>query len=674
MSIRLIIKVAKLQLCFPDPHQNVAMIGIATALTQRLRSPLFQRGGLTNHDRVLIRRIRESQHALTSATDRELETGILQLRERVRFGTAPTDDKVLVPGAALVCEAVRRIRGFNLYDVQLLAGIALSRGAVAEMATGEGKTLTASVPAVLHALAGRGVHVATSNAYLAERDCVELSPVYDLLGLRAALLPEQAPPTEKREAYLADITYGTGHEFGFDYLRDEVAQQALRRLPLGATVQQRLRGNNASGQKMQRGLPFAIVDEVDNVLLDDAVSPLLLSEGGDAEASDRSAHLAARVFAQILLSGVHYRCDAAVGSLLLTQEGKELVHSDLDASLVTQLMRPWSQYIEQALRVEYMMRRDVHYVIDEGEVRIVDESTGRIFADRSWRDGLHQAVEAKEGVRITSEKQPLARITRQRFYRLYGETNPTTGTRPGLCGMTGTAAGSEAEFADIYGMPVAQIPLRRPSQREELTTRSFINSDAKWDAVALDIQARYDIGQPVLAGTSSIRDSEALASRLDELSIPYQLLNGRQDAEEAQIIGQAGQVGTITIATNLAGRGTDIRPSKDALSCGGLHVIASERHNSARVDRQLVGRSARQGEPGSAQVFVAATDPVIRLHAEWLARSMSRSANSEGECRIHPDRSLQRVQTTLEQAAAKRRRQMLRIDEERDQIMQKMRT
>ncbi|MEZ6057245.1 MAG: translocase [Planctomycetaceae bacterium] len=626
--------------------------------------PRLLGGGLTGRrsrreDRLLVQQVRERTAALATASDRDLQLLTDDLRERVRQGAAVTSGVVLPMAFSLVNEAVRRVFGFELYDVQILAGAVLTRGGIAEMATGEGKTLTASLPAFTHALTGEGVHVVTSNHYLAGRDQEELAPVFELLGLSSVLLPEQVAADEKRGPYQAEITYGTGHEFGFDFLRDEIVLRTQRRQRLGADFSLKIRGHGNSRPQMQRGLAFAIVDEADNVLLDDAVSPLLLSESGGDEASDRKLHELARDLVLMLVSGVDFFCDVAVSSISLTERGLDRIHDELPTELLGDLLRPWVQYVEQALRAEWLMRRDVHYVVEEDEVRIVDESTGRIFPDRTWKDGLHQAVEAKERIKITAEKQALARVTRQRFYRMY----------QGLCGMTGTATGSEREFAQVYGTQVYAIPLRTPSRRQLLPTRSFGSRHAKWEAVADDVANRHQSGQPVLIGTRSIFDSEELASMLVDRGIPFQLLNGRQDAEEAEIIAAAGQVGAVTLATNLAGRGTDIKPSAEARVKGGLHVVATEKHDSARVDRQLVGRAARQGDPGSAQFFVSADDPLLKVHASWLAQMMARTADRHGESRVQPDRTLSRVQSSLERMEARRRQQMLQADEARDQLI-----
>ncbi|MCA9079345.1 MAG: hypothetical protein KDA58_02250 [Planctomycetaceae bacterium] len=598
-------------------------------------------------------------HALS---DQQVVHYVDQLRESVSSGTEVTDLDLLEAGFSLVNEAVRRTFGYTYYDVQLLAGMILTRGGIAEMATGEGKTLTAALPAFMHALKGHGVHVASANTYLAERDQELLQPVFERLGMSCGLAKDQATPEVKRPAYDCDITYATGHEFGFDYLRDQVSLRGAEHQKLGKKFLSRLAQPVGQRARMQRGLAFAIIDEADNILLDDAVSPLLLSQQSSKTAEDAALYIAACDFAATMAEGDDFFIDPRTRQLLLTQSGLDRAHAALDEQLPLELLQhPWAQYVEQSLKARHLMQRDVHYIVnEEEEVQIVDESTGRIFTDRSWRDGLHQAVEAKEGVNITGAKLSLARITRQRFYRLYG----------GLCGMTGTATGSESEFQHVYGVGVAAVPLRCPSRRVVLPTVYFPTRDAKWDAVAKSIQERHREGQPILVGTRSIADSWQLASILEDHQLPFQLLNGRQDAEEAEVIASAGEVGAVTIATNLAGRGTDIKLSAAALECGGLHVIAGERHTSSRIDRQLIGRCARQGDPGTAQFFVSAEDDIPVQHSPAIAAQMRR-LTQQHTCPGQFDPALRRIQQRIERRHETQRRDMLRMDLERDSVLAK---
>ncbi|MCA9263998.1 MAG: hypothetical protein KDA60_09135, partial [Planctomycetales bacterium] len=410
---------------------------------------------------------------------------------------------------------------------------------------------------------------------------------------------------------------------------------------------------------IQRSRAFAIVDEVDNVLIDDASSPLVLSGQTGQTAPDAIAHELACLLATTLVEGVDFRLSGTQRTIELTPGGMERIHAADVAIPVDALRRSWAEYVEQSLRARWLFRRDVHYVVDGDEVKIVDASTGRIFSDRTWSDGLHQAVEARERLRITAERVVLAQITRQRFYRLYGR----------LAGMTGTATGCEREFRSVYDLQIHPIPLRRPSQREVWETRLFADRLAKWEAIASEVERLHDQGRPILVGTRSIAESETLAALIEERGLSLQLLNGRQDAAEAAIVAAAGDSGAITIATNLAGRGTDIALDKRSLAAGGLHVIVAEPHESPRVDRQLIGRSARQGDPGSAQVFVAAQDELIQRAAPWLERPLRRGANSTGEIRMKLGNRLLKAQQALERAQAAQRQALLRRDLARDSIL-----
>jgi preprotein translocase subunit SecA len=586
-------------------------------------------------DRQLVRRINTHAAELTDLPDQRLADRTADLRELTDRGVPATDARVAVPAFALVTEATRRTLGMSPYDVQLLAGIALAAGAVAEMQTGEGKTLTSTLPAALHAITGEGVHVATVNRYLAERDYQLLQPVYERLGLTVGLAADGAPPDEKRAAYACDVTYATGYELGFDFLRDELVRRRLNCRPPGIGLRDALRGNRTGGgdtigedtvgdnavgdDTVQRGHALAIVDEVDSVLIDEANTPLILSGPAGGRTADTGAYLAAARIAEQLEPGQHFSIDPQTRQLRLNQAGADAVQSGRRP--YRELARPWTVYIEQALRARHLFRRNVHYVVHDGEVRIVDEYTGRIFAERTWRDGLHQAVEAKEGVEISAEKRSLARIARQRCFQMYQR----------LCGMTGTAVGHERELQSVYRLPLVVIPLRKTSQRRELATRYFAGTEAKWDAIAREIADRHRRGQPVLVGTRTIANSLLLADKLKAAGLPFRVLNGVQDEDEAELIAGAGESGSVTIATNMAGRGTDIQPTPEALAAGGLHVIAAERHDSQRIDRQLVGRTARQGDPGTCRFYVSAEDELLQRYDPSLAEKMRKSVRPDGE-------------------------------------------
>ena len=608
----------------------------------------------------LIPHIRDLSQSLVSCTRNELFAETANIRQAIRSGTGFSSPEILVAGLSLAVEALRRSHGINLYDVQLLAVIQLAHGRIAQMQTGEGKTFVAISAAAHLALCGRGVHVMTPNTYLAERDSSSASEALSHLGLTVGLTPDQGEPAEKRDAYNCDVTYGTGHEFGFDYLRDQLTLRDINKEPLGQRIVQNLRSGNSTGRRtMQRGLVFAVVDEADSVMFDDATSPLVLSMSVNGEAPDKAAHLLALRQSDSLTMDEDFHLDVTTGSLSMTRNGLNRCYADDVAVPTDVLMRPWTSYVEQALRAKYFFRRDVHYIVAENEVRIVDQTTGRIFDDRSWQDGLHQAIEAREGLPVTPEKESLAKITRQRFFRLYKN----------LCGMTGTAVGCEMEFHYVYRSDVAEIPLHRPSARELLPTRFFVSRQSKLDAIASETRRIYATQQPVLIGTQSISDSEEIAERLASADVPFELLNGLQTAEEAEVVAQAGQPGAVTIATNLAGRGTDISVPAAALELGGLHVIVAECQMSGRMDRQLIGRSGRQGQPGSAQMFVSADDVLISRFGGWMADAIRREAGTQTEAFADFSRPLRRVQAAAEKHEFLARSELLRQDLARDTLL-----
>ena len=598
--------------------------------------------------------VRRSAKSLEQLTKRQLNDCAEGLRDDLTV--EPANHQHLVTGFALAYESLRRTSGIRLYDVQLLASYAISRGHVAELATGEGKTFAATPAVMLGALRGQAVHVATPNSYLAERDFKQLRPAFDLLGISSGLLSDCSSPEEKRKAYSCEVTYGTGYEFGFDYLRDQLAYRNRNRNPLGQDLLARFAGDSEFAT-MQRGHHMAIIDEVDNVLIDDAGSPLILSEAADENADDADACQLAHQLAQDLECGEHYEVGGA--AISLTELGNERVHDSGLAIPFKQLHRPWGEYIQQALRALLLFQRDVNYVVDDGEIRIVDGSTGRIFSDRSWENGLHQAVEAKECVAITSERKALAQITRQRYYQMYDS----------LSGMTGTANGCEREFDSVYKMQVTRIPCRLPCRRTVNPIRAFASSQAKWASILAEVKEQRAAGRAVLVGTRTIAESELLAELLESKQLPFQLLNGRQDAEEAAIISQAGRSGAITIATNLAGRGTDIQLEESVKQCGGMHVIVSEPHELARIDRQLVGRCARQGDPGSTTTFVSAEDHLIQQHAQWLIRPIRKNASRNDELRIDLTSRIRAIQANVARRESVARMELMRRDLQRESLL-----
>jgi preprotein translocase subunit SecA len=617
--------------------------------------------GLQKGRTARLTTIREFAGRLVDVPDEALAQQVADLRSQLAINrrsaknsTKSIDPAIQFQAIAVVLEAARRVLGVTLYDVQLLAGLALARGAIAEMRTGEGKTFCALIPACIHALKGEGVHVMTVNAYLAQRDFEQLAPVYRLLGLTAGLIEANASPAAKRAAYACDITYGPGYEFGFDYLRDQLALMMTPRSALGTKFIAEMQGRPShKPAMMQRGHAFAVIDEADSVLLDEATTPLILATGGDQPAANTEVYRHAGTLADTLEQDAHFVIKAETRSLHLTPLGQLQLQSHSPDFPRRGLDRPWSIYVEQALRAKYFFHRDEHYVVRDNEIALVDQSTGRIFLDRSWSDGLQQAVQAKEQVKITAENHSAARITRQRYFRRYQQ----------VCGMTGTAQGAEGELLEIYGLDVEVIPPHRPNKRIQLPTRTFSSMLAKEHAILSDIASIHRTGQPVLVGTASIAASERLAGQLGRKQIPFQLLNGKQDAAEAAIIASAGVRSALTIATNMAGRGTDIKLGPGVAELGGLHVIAAEPQRSTRIDRQLIGRAARQGDPGSCRVYASVDDELFIRHAPESRNRLVACGDASGECQIDLSREIASLQSRVERASRLERSQMYRHDD-----------
>jgi len=631
-----------------------ATIGATTRPWNEVRQFLWPRTYRPGpRDWATVQTVRQQSVRLQDISDEELSATARRLREAASSAATAPPEELVVSGFALVAEAARRALGITLYDVQLLAGLILTGRNVAEMRTGEGKTFVVSLPAFVHSLSGRGVHVATSNDYLARRDFELLVPIFRLLGCSAGLVHADLSPDEKRAAYACDVTYGADQEFGFDYLRDQTALIDAPKPPLGSQFRTTLRGETGQQPKpVQRGHAVAILDEVDSVLLDSSVSPLLLSLGGEDTAEETTANDLARKVAMQLLRDTDYTIDANKRFLALTDAGKAKLFNGGCPAPQGGLCRPWALYIEQALKAEHVMRRDVDYVVQEGKVQIVDENTGRIFAERRWRDGLHQAVEMKEGLALCADNRPIGRISKQRYYSLYRH----------LCGMTGTAQESVREFWRIFKMRVVVVPPRRPCRRKSYRTRLFATAESKYAAIVQETERLHAAGQPVLIGTRTIENSERVARGLTTRGIPFQLLNGKQDLDEATVISLAGKHGAVTIATNMAGRGTDIRLQPGVAELGGLHVLATEPNESVRVDRQLFGRAARQGDPGSFQLFVSAEDALLQKYGPGLAGLFQRIAKSDGEVSADLSMEVRRLQLRVERIQFQNRRKLLRTD------------
>ena len=521
---------------------------------------------------------------------------------------------------AIVREAAARVLGLRHYDTQLIAGWWLLGGRLTEMATGEGKTFAATLPSCVAALAGLPVHVITVNDYLAARDAESMGPLYAFLGLSSGAVVHGMSRSERRRAYENDICYGSNKELAFDYLRDRAA--------LGdhaSTVHlavESLRGERRTEPSVvMRGLCFAIVDEADSVFIDEARTPLILSRTAPAAALQQQAQGALEQ-ARTLQAGEHFVLDLSRRRVRLTEQGKALLESTEVADGGAASPRAFREDVQRALSALWLYARDEHYVVVDGKVQIVDASTGRVMPDRSWEQGLHQMIECKEGVELTGQRETLARITYQRLFRRYLR----------LSGMTGTATEVAVEIGRIYGLPVARVPLHRPSQRRDLGTRCLADAAAKWRAVADAVQdIAVGQGRPVLIGTRTVRASEDISALLDQRGIPHVVLNAKQDRDEAQLVAMAGGAARVTVATNMAGRGTDILLGAGVAERGGLHVILTEYNESTRIDRQLVGRSARQGDPGSAQAIVAFDDEIFVSHAPRLAAWLGAFSRGSGD-------------------------------------------
>jgi len=552
--------------------------------------------------------VNELEPLMEKLSDDELKAKTAEFRQRLEQGEGVDD--VLVEAFAVVREAARRTIGLRPFDVQLVGGIVLHQGKIAEMKTGEGKTLVAVLPLYLNALEGKGAHLITVNDYLARRDAGWNAPIYHALGMTVAVighemsllydpdfLDETHPdprlqhlrPISRGEAYQAAITYGTNSEFGFDYLRDNMAVDLT--------------------QCVQRGLNFAIVDEVDSILIDEARTPLIIS--GQAQESTEKYYQYARLIPR--LSGDDYTVDEKTKSASLTEDGIAKVERWTGIKNVYELEHvDEAHQINQALKAYTLFKRDRDYLVKDGEVIIVDEFTGRQQPGRRWADGLHQAVEAKEGVKVQQETQTLATITYQNYFRLYKK----------LAGMTGTAVTEAEEFDKIYKLQVVVIPTHKPMIREDRPDLIYKTEDAKFKAVADEIQETAGTGRPVLVGTVSVEKSERLARLLEKRGVPHEVLNAKQHEREALIVAKAGQAGAVTIATNMAGRGTDIVLGLGVAKAGGLHIVGTERHESRRIDNQLRGRSGRQGDPGSSRFFLALDDDLMRIFGGERIKNM----------------------------------------------------
>lgn len=529
--------------------------------------------------KIVEQQINPLEDGLKKLSDSSLANKTNEFKARLAKGE--TLDDILPEAFAVIREASRRVLGMRHFDTQLIGGIILHRGNIAEMCTGEGKTLVATAPVYLNALERKGVHVITVNDYLAKRDSEWMGQVYKFLGLSVGLIIHDLDFNQRKIAYNSDITYGTNNEFGFDYLRDNMV--------------------TSLDQMVQRPLHYCLIDEVDSILIDEARTPLIIS--GPGQKSTDAYYTVAKLVPQ-LKKEEDYTIDEKQKTVAPTEAGvakmEKLLHVE---NLYDAENLELNHLFTQALRAQTMMTRDKDYVVKDGEVVIVDEFTGRLMYGRRYSDGLHQAIEAKEGLEVQRESQTLATITFQNYFRMYDK----------LAGMTGTAKTEEQEFIKIYGLPVLQVPTNKPIQRKDLPDVIFKNKRGKYKAVVREVERRHATGQPMLIGTTSIEQSEELSHMLDQANIPHSVLNAKYHEREAAIVALAGQKGAVTIATNMAGRGTDISLGEGVAELGGLAIIGTERHESRRIDNQLRGRAGRQGDPGSSQFFLSLEDDLLRI-------------------------------------------------------------
>ena len=619
-------------------------------------------GRLVPRQRDLLRRaerVLAFGRELSVVRDAKLRETASEFREVFRRGRETRDD--LLRAFALIREVATRRLGETPFAVQVAGALGIADGCVVEMATGEGKTLAATMPATVAGWRGRGCHVITTNDYLARRDTEWMSRIYTFCGLRAAHLEQGMAPPERRAAYEADITYCTNKEVTADFLRDRLALGRLRGLPTALLAKIVEGSGSGTDRLVQRGLHYAIVDEADSILIDEAVTPLIIS-GEAPNAEQVEAFRQAAALGAQLESPHHYRANQRHREINLTPGGKERL-AELGASLgsIWSGARRREELVTQALTARHFYLTGKQYILDDSKVVIVDEFTGRLMPDRTWRDGLHQAVEAKEEVEVNPPKDTYARISFQRFFRLYRK----------LAGMTGTAYEAWREFWQIYHLPVVVIPTNRPCIRKVLPDRVFATEDVKWRAIVEEIRRANETGRPILVGTRSVRASERLSELLAAENLEHQVLNAVRHAEEAQIVAGAGQRGRITVATNMAGRGTDIKLARGVVELGGLHVIATERHEAGRIDRQLFGRSARQGDPGSAQAIVSLEDELVRRHARHFCGLLRRRyGGTEREVSWRITRRVFEVaQRRAERLALRQRKGVLRTDDWLDEYL-----
>ena len=611
----------------------------------------------------VVQEIAAFEPSLEAEDSAQLRKRSLSLKYRAKSGESLS--RLVPEGYALVREAARRAIGLRHFDVQMIGGISLFNGCIAEMETGEGKTLTATLPLYIHALVGKGAHLATVNDYLAERDADTLRPVYELLGMSVGVILTQQKSPERRVAYACDITYGTAKEFGFDFLRDRLLLRrmgALQSSLLGELTA--TKADDGGELPVQRGSHFCLVDEADSILIDEARTPLIIGSLGE-KAIEKivTMYRWAAEMVPRFDEEEHFEYEHDDKKVELTGAGRQLVRTMSKPDILsTAGLIDLYQYIERAIKVDRDFFLDRQYVVKDGEIVIVDENTGRLAEGRKWRDGIHQAIEAKEEIEVTVPTGQAARITVQDLFLRYKH----------LAGMTGTAMTAAREFAKVYRMRVIPVPTNCPCVRRRLPDKVFGTEEEKWQAIGAEIREMFHQGRPVLVGTRSIDKSQHLSRLLTDAGVPHRVLNAHEIAAEAEIVKLAGESGKVTVATNMAGRGTDIKLAPSVADAGGLHVICSELHDSGRIDRQLMGRCARQGDPGTVRQYMSLDDEVIRTgfgpdKAKAMTELGQRGGNTQQYLGL-----LKRSQKKVERRHLRDRFVLLYHEKERKKMQQEM--
>ena len=613
---------------------------------------------------MILEQVNALENELQPETDQQLKKRSYSVRYQIKAGEPLA--QVMPEAFALVREAGRRTLTMRHFDVQIMGGISLFFGSIAEMQTGEGKTLTATLPLYLHALAGKGAHLATVNDYLAERDANWMRPLYELLGLTVGIIQTKDSSESRRQAYACDITYGTAKEFGFDFLRDRLL---LRRLGvrhedfLGSPSGHRF--ESEGDQPVQRGAHFSLVDEADSILIDEARTPLIIGSLGDkAREQVVATYQWAAKYAPQFVDHEHFEIEDDTKKIELTLEGRQLVRALPKPALLSSVgLIDLYQYAERGIKVHRDFLLDRQYVVRDGEIVIVDEFTGRLAEGRKWRDGIHQAIEAKEQVEVTVPTGQAARITVQDLFLRYRF----------LAGMTGTARSSSREFYKIYKTPVIPIPTNRPPQRVHLQDRVFADAMQKYAAIVDEVRELHAQGRPILIGTRSIDKSEIISKMLDAQGLEHQVLNANEIAKEAEIVARAGEQGKITVATNMAGRGTDIKLAEGVAEIGGMHVVCTELHDAARIDRQLAGRCGRQGDPGSVRQYLALDDEILRTgFGIEKAEKIQKLGDKESRDLDQQSKRLRRAQRKVERKHFRDRMILMHHEKERKKIQREM--